>query len=622
MRSTPRYIIIIATILIGILFLYKYSQKSLSIYGDSMGYYIYLPSTFIYGNLKDMNVQPEGVTIDQDVLRYATENHSSRADLQEPHWVNQYTYAVALMEMPFFLAAHLYEKINGLPADGYSRIYIWAIFFSGLFYTFLGLWLIYKVLLKYVTPLVATISLAILVLGTNLFWFTFAQIGMSHTLIFFLYTLLVYCTIRLHETPKRKYFLIIGLSAGLITIMRPTDIVCLLIPLLYGLTSRQTIAEKALLIKDNIYSIAIAAVLFIIPIVPQLLYWKWLTGSYLYYSYGDQKFFWSNPKIIEGLFYFSNGWFPYSPVMIFSLLGMLIYKRQKKWMPVLLTLIPLYVYIIYSWYCYNYINGFGSRPMIHMYPLLAIPLALFIAWVTKKGLVVKTAFILFCVTTCIILFTLGSKMAQFKFRSENANVQLYTGMLLNKNVSYKTLVSWDLSEFQPNEKDLTKISTLICQDFNTPSSDHYVQDPNDSAGYVYHVWDGEEYFKDEVSISYKNGTFNDAEWIKCSADFMYTDYADQNIPRIFVLSILDKNGNFKTWKGCKIDNKIGISDSSCKHNGDILMMQHYEYWRWGPIYFFTKMPEDIEEGDIIKLGIWNMNKKQLFFDNFCVELYK
>ena len=569
-----------------------------------------------------MNVPPEGITMDEDVLRYATENHNSKANLHEPHWVNQYTYAVALMEMPFFLVAHIYEKISGLPADGYSKTYIWAIFFSGIFYTFWGLWLIYKVLIRYVSPLIATISLAALVLGTNLFWFTFGQIGMSHTPLFFLYALLVYCTVRLHETQKKKYFLAIGLSAGLITIMRPTDIICLLIPLLYGLNTKRAITEKLSLLKENISAIALAAILFALPILPQLLYWKWLTGSYLYYSYGDQKFFWSDPKIIEGLFYFSNGWLPYAPVMIFALLGMFIYKPQKKWILVLLTLIPLYVYIIYSWYCYNYINGLGSRPMLHMYPLLAIPLALFVNWVSKKGILVKIIFLLYSTIAFVVLFMLGSKMVQNKFRSENANVQLYTGMLFNKNVTYRTLVSWDLSEYQPDEKGLTKIATLICQNFNTPSSDHYVQAPNDSGGYIYHMWDGEEYFPDEVSITYKKGMFRNAQWIKCSAEFMYTDYADQNIPRIFVLGILDKNGNFKTWKGCKIDNKIGISDSSCSHNGDKLMLQHYEYWRWSPIYFFTKIPDNIEEGDIIKLGIWNMNKKQLFFDNFCIELYK
>lgn len=41
---------------------------------------------------------------------------------------------------------------------------------------------------------------------------------------------------------------------------------------------------------------------------------------------------------------------------------------------------------------------------------------------------------------------------------------------------------------------------------------------------------------------------------------------------------------------------------------------HYENDRWGIVYFYTKIPNDIQEGDIVELSIWNATQPDMYID--------
>lgn len=74
------------------------------IWSDAEGYYLYLPALFINGGFEDLAVRSE-------VQFPLFEDTNKR--------FTKYTYGVALMELPFFLLAHLIGSIMG-EADGYS----------------------------------------------------------------------------------------------------------------------------------------------------------------------------------------------------------------------------------------------------------------------------------------------------------------------------------------------------------------------------------------------------------------------------------------------------------------------------------------------------------------------
>ena len=610
-RKFLNSVILGLTIAIASLFFFFNGYKSATLYSDALGYYMYLPPTLIYHNHKALNNLPQ----DRGISSFIFANLNTMNEQQTPkgYTLNQYTYGVDFMELPFFLVADMYEKVTGKYANGFSQSYVALLKISSLVYGILGLILVYKILKNYFTDTQALLTTCALFAGTNLFWFMLYQAGMSHVPLFFLYGLLIYLSIKMHREPKLYLFAAAGLAAGMITIIRPTDILCLIIPLFYNIYDKETLLEKVRFIKQNLKGIVLFAAVFFLPFIPQMIYWKIVSGSYLYYSYGHQSFDWRHPKIIEGLFYFSNGWLPYSPVMIFSLAGMFLFSTVKRWFVSLWLLLPLYIYVIYSWYCYNYINGLGSRPMIHMYPLLAIPFAAEVQFIGKKQIVFKWLFGIVCLFFIALNISYCMQQSKEIISSEESNWEFQRSMLFRMHLGYNDLVARDVAEPQPAEKKIKRICTLACKTFDDSTSDHLIKDTTGASRYVYRM--GEEEYGDVVMVKYSRAQFGEAKWFKCSGKFMYTQAPDY-FKHLLVLDIPNK-----LWKSCKIENKINGGDSSFYKMNDV-KLEYSQVNKWGYVYYYVRVPAGLQDGDDIKLFVWNIGKRPLYMDDICLELYK
>jgi hypothetical protein len=585
-------IIVIFTILFSAFFAGRFLMHKTTFYGDSGGYYLYLPQTFIYHNLTNYQPYPRDREIPAIALNYESANPVRN---EKDTLFNQYTYAVALFESPFFFMAHAYELITGGNANGYNTTYEFFIKLSSIFYTILGLILVYKILRRFFDETPSLLATVLLLLGTNLFWFTIFQTGMSHPQLFL-------------------FFAATGLLVGFITIMRPTDIVCLIIPLFYNVYNKETFQNKIAFLRANVINIVVAAALFIIPIIPQLLYWKAMSGHYIYYSYKNQSFIWNDPKIVEGMFHFSNGWLAYSPLMFFSLFGMFFLRKIKKWAIGLWLLLPLYIYIIYSWYCYTYINGLGSRPMLHMYPFLAIPLTAFISFILHRAVWLRFVFAAIVIFCCVLNIDYSNRQRLGILWSEESSFEFNLQTMFRSTLRYDDLVVNDIKIFQPDTAKLVKLCTYAIQQYNDSVSDQTIPDPVSGHKYVYYQHN-EEYPKISISVPYNKQQFADAKWIKWSGRFMCTQHPDY----FRHLLVADIGG--KLWAGCKIENK-NFTWLQSEHNLDHLTLFDYKLNIWGPVYFFTKIPKNIDENDILKLFVWIPNKQEIYIDDLKIELYK
>ena len=446
MGKTSTNILLAITILISCLFYSMHGRKSLVFYGDALGYYLYLPTTLIYNNIGNPETFPKDKGIDPVVTNYVADM-SVLGKSQKGFFVNQYTYGTAFFELPFFATAHFIKKFSNIEADGFSKAYSNAIRISTIVYLLLGLFFLFKSLLEFVDRNTAIAATCLILIGTNLFWFSFYQAGMAHSPLFFLYALLLFLTIKVHKSPSLLLFVLIGFAAGFITIIRPSDILCLLIPVLYAIYNRSSFVEKMQFTRKNALFIGIAAVCFLLPLIPQLLYWKKFGGSFLYDSYVNQGFDFLHPKITEGLFGFKNGWLAYTPIMLFALAGLVFAKRFRNAQLLFFTLLPIYIYVIYSWWCYNYINGFGSRPMIHLYPLMAIPLATLISISAKNRImqIVCWILLLFC---CFVNIKQSIQQAKGEMWSEESNATFNLQTLFKSKLGYNDLVVMDCGEKQ------------------------------------------------------------------------------------------------------------------------------------------------------------------------------
>src|ERR1043166_1107778 len=133
------------TIVVCILYYARFGSESYNFYGDALGYYMYLPSTFIYHNHKSIETLPKDRGIRPFIHSYAAQIGNGQRT-PKGYVLNQYTYGVALMEAPFFFVAHGWEKVTGGLANGFSLSYRLAVDISTLVYAILGLWIVYKVL--------------------------------------------------------------------------------------------------------------------------------------------------------------------------------------------------------------------------------------------------------------------------------------------------------------------------------------------------------------------------------------------------------------------------------------------------------------------------------------------
>jgi hypothetical protein len=343
---------------------------------DIIGYYAYLPSTFIYHDYK-LNFLKTNPPTDPKVKFWP---------LTAPNgnFVNKFSMGMSVMYAPFFFLAHLQTQAVGAKPNGFSWHYQKYVHLSCLFYLFIGLFFLRKLLLKWFDEWAVALTLISVTLGTNLFYNATTEAAMSHAYNFSLAAVFMYCVHSWFDNNHIKYAIGIGLTLGLLVLIRPINIVFGLFPLLYGISAYKDILKNINHFLARPIHLAIVLTCSFLVVLPQLLYWKSVTGQFLFFSYVGERFFFLRPMIFHGLFSFRNGWLIYTPIMIFSLIGLYqLFKQKFQLSFAILSILALYIYLVFSWWCWWYV-GFGNRAMIDLYSLLAIPMASFYTYALKQ----------------------------------------------------------------------------------------------------------------------------------------------------------------------------------------------------------------------------------------------
>ncbi len=209
------------------------------------------------------------------------------------NYVLKYTLGIALMELPAFAIAHISAKSFGYPADGFSKPYQFMLFAGAMFFVVTGLFYLRKLLLFYYSDNIVAVVLLLLALGTNYLNYCSIDVGMSHCWLFSLYVFILLNTHYYYETQERKYALRTGALIGLATLIRPTELVSVLIPLLWGLEqlNLQALKERCYFIKKRLSHFLAAGLLAGLVAALQFIYWKYATGHWFVYTYQNQGFF-------------------------------------------------------------------------------------------------------------------------------------------------------------------------------------------------------------------------------------------------------------------------------------------------------------------------------------------
>jgi len=398
-------------LVIGLIFFFSllliiihYQLTGFSIYSDGIGYYVYDRSIVID---HDLNFSNEYAYYENS---YSRISNMSRGDIFRSMGVtktglvqNFYSIGVAILQLPFFLAAHLVTLLLaglGVPlaADGYSILYELFVAIGMLLYAFIGSLAVFKFLSRFYSQDTSLLATLTLVLSTGLIWYMAVEPTMSHGAAFFIIALFVCLWYSTLENRSIAQWVLLGLIGGLAVLIRQVDGIFLLliafeaIPKLFSYYK----ARQWDKIRGYIFGLlAFAAAVFII-FVPQFLAWKEIYGSYLYYSYGKAGTvainglnkgvgYWTGSSIVPMLFSLKDGLIR-MPVIIISILCLLFIPNKMKDNKVRYYFAALCIseILVYSfWSLWN--SGYNSRFLISSFPLLSVGLASGYEAIRKKS---------------------------------------------------------------------------------------------------------------------------------------------------------------------------------------------------------------------------------------------
>lgn len=373
-RNFPQLaIVMVMAILLGTMLSYHAWNRSKPnergvIKWDVISYYSYLPATFIYGDVTLRFL---------DDPAFNNDNKFWPLDLENGNRLIQTSMGLSILYSPFFFMAHGLAPLFGEARDGFSNIYQFFLVLGTLFYVLIGLLFLRKILLRYFSPVASAISLLVIPLGTNLFYYSVHEAAMPHAYNFALITLFLYLVIRWYEKPNFSHTLLLGLVYGFTVLVRPSNILIGLLFLLWGVTGFNAFAERIRFLAGKIPLLLLMLLFFILPWIPQMVYWKTVTGSYLFNSYGPSgsSFYFDSPHIFQLLFSYRKGWYLYTPLMLVATIGLLVMRKRGKAGQWAITLfLAGEIYLLASWWSWWNGGSYGLRSFVDIYGIMAIPL--------------------------------------------------------------------------------------------------------------------------------------------------------------------------------------------------------------------------------------------------------
>jgi hypothetical protein len=572
---------------------------------DVFGYYLYLPLKFIY---HDLGLQD--VSIVHSILeKYHNSSTFYQAFLgPEGNYVMRYTMGMSILYTPFFFIGHLIATLSHFPADGFSFPYQYSIFFGGIIYSILAILVLSRVLMHFFNERITAILLIIVVFGTNysLHITMYGQNANSHNCLFLAYSLILWLTILWHESHKLKHIVLLAAACGVTILIRPSEVVCLAIPLFWGIKDKKTFIKKIQLFKSYYLHVLVFAGILLLIGSFQFIYWKIQTGKFLFNSYGGnagEGFEFLNPHIYKVLFSFRKGWLIYTPVMVFAIVGFIPMFRRNR--AVFLSVAVYFIfnlYIVSSWSAWWYAQSFSQRALIPSYPVIAIPFGYFLVWLFEQKKVLKTTGVV--VLSGLVLLNIfqtiqyangtihGDRMTRAyyfavfgKLRATDKDRQL---LLVER--------SFDSAESLENEEDYNP-RLLKKLDFEERGT---VDSIPAHTGTHSFLLDSSTIYTPAVESTYEQLTGRDHAWIKVTA-YVYPTENYSNNPFSLIVRFSHNGYPYK-------DRELGSESMNLQIN------------RWNRVTYYYLTPEVRRKSDSLKVYFENRGTGKVYIDDLKVEV--
>ncbi|HAW50261.1 TPA: hypothetical protein DCX16_04875 [bacterium] len=405
-------------------------------YPDGLGYFIYTKSLvmdkdiFFKNEVKDFQIDPE-----RNVYFHFTQN----GYISSP-----FAIGTSILWMPFFILAHLLTLLCNffltnikLPSLGISYLYTLSVSLGGCFYGILALFLSLKIALRLFSSKDSFLALLSIWFASPFVYCFFYMANYSHLPDSFVIALFLLKWIESREKNGFLWWFVYGLIFGLAVLVRWQN-------LLFGIL---------ILIPLRIHKIFIQHLLFALgsffAFLPQLVAWKIIYGKFILIPQGEGYMRWTHPEILKSLFSSWHGLYSWTPILIFSTLGLfLFYKRDKIISIGFLFCFLLQIYVnscVSDWWAGV---SFGARRMTSFTFVFVIGLACFLSFfkIRLKYLLVALCF-LWSFTLIISMLNSPDYLGEYHSYPELIKIQIAS--ILNIKESAQALISFSpLAKFK------------------------------------------------------------------------------------------------------------------------------------------------------------------------------
>lgn len=438
---------------------FNYNHWSNTLGWDVLAYYLFLPFTFIYHDPGMVN---------QSVIEHIFQVYEPSSTFYQAYqipngnWVSVYTLGFAILFAPFFFIAHLWATVSSTyPADGFSFPYQYCIANGVMIYIVAGIFILRKVLLHFFSDRITSLVLILLLLGTNYFHEATSEETMPHAILFAGYAWMLWLVIRWHEKPKMRTAAWLGFVLGFMILSRGSELLALAIPILYNVYDKASVKAKLNLLKQHYKQIIVAAATFMIVPFIQMIQWKFVTGSWVFYSYQNTEGFdWNGEHISKVLFSYKKGWFVYTPMIILPIIGIWFMRKMNKeafWSVTIFFITNFY--LLSSWAAWWQGGSFSMRYFVESYAVMAIPFGFFIQKVTEQKLLLRTPVFL------IAFFFLFLNL----FQTWQFNKWWIDGYAMTKEYYWRIFLKTNVSDEDKKLKEISRTFVSL-QPFTDPEN--------------------------------------------------------------------------------------------------------------------------------------------------------
>lgn len=556
---------------------------------DGKGYYAYLPAIFIHHDLSFDFVESY-----ERAYYGATDDFFDFRIITETGTVNKYFPGVAILWLPFFLLAHLFSLLFGFSADGYSMPYQIAIGLAAIFYLWVGLKFLRKILVHLgFNGWHQFLIIWIVFFGTNLYYYTIEEPSFTHVYSFALINIFSLTVIRLSSKYQAIGLYILSVCLAMIIITRPVNgMIIFAVPFLAGSFKKLVgLVQNTFGDKKNLIGALVAGsvTLFVIPGL-----WYLQSGKFLVYTYGDEKFNILYSYFTDIMFSYHNGWFIYTPIALVSFVGFYPMFKKSPWKASMLFFFLITViYVLGCWSVWWYGEAFGMRPMIEFYFVLAILLGTGLQYLNKKKIILSLFFMILLLLTTLNLF----QMWQFKhgvLPAKNLSSETYWGNFLATTPKARVFIDKDKSKL---------IQTFFTDMESDPGWLNYESKTDEksfSGSYASKIDSATIYsigFREDIS-----GLLEDKQYQVVVSAITYS--INKNPSAQLVVDFLDQSEK--------------SLDYNTMYLGEFLLKN-----TWTHIEFATDIPSKMMDDCILAVYFWNPATGEKFYvDDFRIEVWE